>query len=86
MCEWFWLISFYQKEMLAAEQEGRIGRVSCDHLMQIRAFWDIGGTGAKADATAIWIAQFIGKEIRVLDYYEAQGQPLSDIFRKAAFR
>jgi phage terminase large subunit len=45
--------------------------------MTYRAFWDIGGTGAKADATAIWVAQFIGREIRVLDYHEAQGQPLA---------
>ncbi len=70
--------AYYQKEMLAAEQEGRIGRVARDPLMQIRAFGDIGGTGAKADATAIWIAQFVGRKIRVLDYYEAQGQPLSE--------
>jgi phage terminase large subunit len=41
--------------------------------MTTYAIWDIGGTGAKADACAIWIAQFIGREIRVLDYYEAVG-------------
>ncbi len=45
--------------------------------MTLRAFVDIGGTGARADAFTIWIAQFIGKEIRVLDYYEAVGQPLA---------
>jgi phage terminase large subunit len=45
--------------------------------MTYRAYWDIGGTGSKADATAIWICQFIGREIRVLNYYEAQGQPLA---------
>jgi phage terminase large subunit len=45
--------------------------------MTIRSFWDIGGTGARADACSIWIAQFIGKEIRILDYYEAVGQPLA---------
>ena len=45
--------------------------------MTYRAYWDIGGTGAKADACSIWIAQFIGREIRVLDYYEAVGQPLA---------
>jgi phage terminase large subunit len=45
--------------------------------MATRAFFDIGGTGAKADAVAIWIAQFVGREIRVLDYYEAVGQPLA---------
>ena len=25
----------------------------------------------------IWIAQFVGREIRMLDYSEAQGQPLA---------
>lgn len=70
--------SYYQDLMLNAEKEGRIGNVSLDPLMSIRAFWDIGGTGAKSDATAIWIAQFVGREIRVLDYYEAKGQPLAE--------
>lgn len=59
------------------EAKSRITRVARDPLMSIKAFWDIGGTGAKADACAIWIAQFVGKEIRVLDYYEAVGQPLA---------
>ena len=45
--------------------------------MTLRVFCDIGGTGAKADAFTMWVAQFIGKEIRVLDYYEAIGQPLA---------
>jgi phage terminase large subunit len=45
--------------------------------MTTRAYWDIGGTGAKADACAIWIVQFVGKEIRNLNYYEAVGQPLA---------
>lgn len=69
--------AYYAKDLTLARSESRIGRVSADPLMTYRAFWDIGGTGAKADACAIWIAQFIGKEIRVLDYYEAQGQPLA---------
>ena len=45
--------------------------------MTIRLFCDIGGTGARADAFAMWAAQFIGKEIRLIDYYEAVGQPLA---------
>ena len=56
---------------------GRIGRVRADPLMTLRAVFDIGGTGAKADAAAIWIVQFVGREMRWLDYYEAQGQPLA---------
>lgn len=69
--------AYFAKQLAAAKSEGRISRVAADPLMAIRAFWDIGGTGAKADATAIWIVQFIGREIRVLNYYEAQGQPLA---------
>ncbi|WP_029082891.1 PBSX family phage terminase large subunit [Bradyrhizobium sp. th.b2] len=69
--------AYYAKGLLEAKEQGRIAFVPRDPLMQVRAYWDIGGTGAKADATAIWIAQFIGQQINVLDYYEAQGQPLS---------
>ena len=36
-----------------------------DPLMTLRAVFDIGGTGAKADAAAIWIVQFVGREFRV---------------------
>jgi phage terminase large subunit len=69
--------AYYARPIAIAKAEGRIGRVAADPLMTRRAFWDIGGTGAKADAAAIWIAQFIGREIRVIDYYEVSGQPLA---------
>lgn len=68
--------AYYAANLALAKSEGRIGRVAADPLMTIRLFVDIGGTGAKADAFTIWAAQFIGREIRVLNYYEAQGQPL----------
>ena len=69
--------AYYAKSLTAARAEGRIGRVSADPLMTIRLFCDIGGTGARADAFAMWAAQFVGREIRWLDYYEAVGQPLA---------
>lgn len=69
--------AYYASYLADAEKQGRIGNVGADPLMAFRAYWDIGGTGARADATSIWIAQFIGREIRVLDYYEAVGQPLT---------
>ena len=68
--------AYYAKSLAEAKREGRIGHVARDPLLEVRAYWDIGGTGAKADATAIWLVQFVGKEVRWLDYYEAQGQPL----------
>lgn len=69
--------AYFASDLTNAKQEGRIGRVARDPLMAIRVFCDLGGTGAKADAFSMWVAQFVGKEIRVLDYYEAQGQPLA---------
>lgn len=68
--------AYFAKGLAEAKRQGRISAVSRDPLMSLRAYWDIGGTGAKADATAIWIVQFVGLQIRVLDYYEAVGQPL----------
>jgi phage terminase large subunit len=55
--------AYFAKDLRAAREGRRIGRVSADPLMTVRLFFDIGGTGAKADAVAIWAAQFIGKEI-----------------------
>jgi phage terminase large subunit len=69
--------AYYAKCINQARLEKRIGRIAADPLMTYRAFFDIGGTGARADAVSIWIAQFVGKEVRVLDYYEAVGQPLA---------
>jgi len=66
--------AYYARHIAEARAQGRIGRVAADPLMSYRAFFDIGGTGAKADAVAIWIEQFIGREIRVLDYYEEVSQ------------
>lgn len=68
----------YFADLLAqARREGRIGKVAADPLLPLRAFIDIGGAGASADAFTIWIVQWVGNEVRVLDYYEAVGQVLA---------
>ena len=69
--------AYYASSLTEAKAQKRIGHVARDPLMTLRAFWDIGGTGLRADARAIWIAQFVGREIRVLDYHESVGQPMS---------
>lgn len=69
----------YFAKMLAeaAMQQRIVPNVSADPLLPIRAYCDIGGAGATADAFTIWIVQFVGDEIRVLDYYESVGQVLA---------
>ncbi len=69
--------AYYAKALNKAKAEGRVAVLAADPMLSYHAFFDIGGTGAKADAVAIWIVQFKGKEIRLLDYYEVVGQPLS---------
>jgi phage terminase large subunit len=69
--------AYFARDLALAKSENRIGVVPFDPLMRVKVFCDLGGTGAKADAFAMWPAQFIGKEIRTRDYYEAQGQPLA---------
>jgi phage terminase large subunit len=69
--------AYYAKALTQARLQGRICRVTADPLMSLRTFHDIGGSGAKADAYAIWVVQFVGREIRVLDYYESRGQVLA---------
>lgn len=65
--------AYYARQLAEARESGRIGNVAPDPLIQYRAFWDIG----VSDSMTIWVAQFVGREIRVLNYCEGQGQPLS---------
>jgi phage terminase large subunit len=69
--------AYFAKVLAEARAQGRIGRVSADPLLPLRAFFDLGGSGAQADAMAIWIVQWVGQEIRVLDYMEGVGQVLA---------
>lgn len=69
--------AYFARLLSDAKRSGRIGAVAADPLLPIRAFHDIGGSGATADAYVIWIVQWVGQEIRVLDYYESVGQVLA---------
>ncbi len=68
--------AYFARQLAEAKAQGRIGRVAHDPLLTLRFHCDIGGTGARSDAFAGWIDQFVGQEVRILDYYEAVGQPI----------
>jgi len=61
--------AFYAKEMKEATENGRITRVPYDRAASVITAWDLG----IGDSTAIWFAQFVGQEIRIIDYYENSG-------------
>ena len=68
--------AYFAKLLATAREKGRIGAVEADPMLPLRAFVDIGGAGANADAFVIWIVQWVDQKILVLDHYEAVGQVL----------
>ena len=69
--------AYFAEALAKAKDEGRIGFVPEDPHLVVRLFADIGGTGAKADNFVFWAAQFVGLEIRTVNHYEVQGQPIA---------
>ena len=69
--------AYYAQPLRDAEREGRVLVLHREPVAQLRAHWDIGGPGKKADAMSIVINQHVGREIRVLDHIAGQGQVLA---------
>ena len=63
----------YADEMRKMREEGRIGRVPYEPSKPVYTFWDLGF----GDNTAIWFVQSVGMQVRVIDYYSANRQPLT---------
>lgn len=64
--------AIYANEVRLATEEGRFTRVPYDASKPVSTFWDLG----RADKTAIWFAQQVGFEFRLIDYYENRGHAL----------
>jgi len=64
--------AYFGKEMAEAEREGRICSVPHDPAVSVQTWWDLGID----DSTAIWFVQYVGREIHVIDYIEANGEAL----------
>lgn len=70
--------AYYGKLMNQADNDKRICPVPHEPVAQVYTAWDLG----IRDATAIWFAQVIGREIRLIDYYEATGVDLGHYVRE----
>jgi phage terminase large subunit len=64
--------AYYARQLADVREDGRITTIAKDPILRVRAYWDLG----LRDATSIWICQFVGREVRVLDYIEGRGQQL----------
>jgi phage terminase large subunit len=65
--------AYFARSLADARQQGRITTLDEDRLLGKRCYWDIG----VRDATAIWVCQQKGSELRFIDHYEATGQDLA---------
>lgn len=65
--------AYFARHVAEAREQKRITTLAKDPLMSLRAYWDIG----VRDATAIWIVQQKGEQLRFIDHYEAVGQDLA---------
>ncbi len=64
--------AIYRTELQALDVDGRLCGVPYDPAVPVWTAWDLG----IGDATSIVCAQLVGKEVHVIDYYEATGEPL----------
>ena len=70
--------AYFAQEMKTATSDSRITNVPYDPAAAVVTAWDLG----IGDSTSIWFAQFVGQEIRLIDYYENSGVGL-DVYAKA---
>jgi phage terminase large subunit len=61
--------AFYSEEMRTMLGEGRLCPIEIDKDVRVHTAWDLG----ISDSTAIWFIQCVGRERRLVDYYEASG-------------
>lgn len=67
----------YARELRAASLAGRITKVPYDPAKPVHTFWDLGWS----DSVAIWFAQIVGFDYRVIDYHEENQRTLQDFIK-----
>ncbi len=72
----------YADELREASAAGRIGKVEYDPTVGVHLVLDIGWR----DATAIWFMQYVSREARYIDYYEATRTTIEDDMKAAQAR
>ncbi|MFZ5789762.1 MAG: terminase large subunit domain-containing protein [Pseudomonadota bacterium] len=69
--------SYYGALIAGLEKEKRLARVPYEPGALVHTAWDLG----IGDSTAIWFAQAVGLEVRLIDYEEASGVGLDHYVR-----
>ena len=67
--------AYFAREFAVARADKRICFVPVEPHIPVHTFWDLGIS--KGNATTIWFVQAVGKEIRVINYYEAENEGMA---------
>lgn len=61
--------AFYADALRQMDEGGRLRAIPIERALVVDTAWDLGRT----DSTAIWFIQNVGRERRLIDYYESSG-------------
>lgn len=62
--------AYYGRTLSDMRRKGRIGNVPYEPGFPVHTMWDLG----MADSMTIWFMQVIGRERRIIDYYDNSGE------------
>ena len=65
--------AYYAAQIMRATDDKRIGNIPIESTVPVDTYWDLGIN----DSTTIWFVQVVGKEVRLVDYYESSGEGLA---------
>lgn len=65
--------AYYADQIDKARNDGRITTVPYEEAVPVNTYWDLG----VGDSTSIIFEQVVGKEHRIIDYYENSGEGLA---------
>jgi hypothetical protein len=74
--------SYYGRLLARLERDKRITACPHDPSTPVYTGWDLGID----DSTAVWFAQIVGREIRIIDHLEARNRALTDIAKEVLSR
>jgi len=64
--------SYYGEIIKDLDSKNHIRDIESENMTQKWTGWDLG----MSDSTSIWVAELVGGEVRIMDYYENGGQSL----------
>lgn len=73
--------SIYSDHIKKSRAEGRVNQYPYDSNYAVHTFWDLGYN----DPTSIWFVQYIGSQIRFIDYWEGEKKEIPEIVNEVLY-